>query len=92
MNDDVPRAPEWMPESELRDVLFRGKLPAALRDKNLFWINIPRYLKHEDADLPAEDYLRHWNEVYEHCLAEDVAALRGLSYVSFEEPAEQEVH
>jgi hypothetical protein len=93
MNDDLPRAPEWMPESELRDVLFRGKLPAALRNKNLFWINIQRYLKHSDADLPPDDYLRHWNEVYERCLSEDLSTLRGLTYVSFEEPtSERDVH
>ena len=93
MADDPPPTPEWIPESKLRDALFRGKMPAALRDRNLFWVNVQRYLQHADANLPAEDYLNHWKSVYECCLAEDVSTLRGLSYVSFEEPkSKRDVH
>ncbi len=88
MHDDVSRAPEWLPESALRDALFAGRLPAALREKTLFWINVSRYLKHEHANLPPEDYLNHWRAVYECCLSQDLSVLRGLSYVSVEKPPE----
>jgi len=80
------RSRKWIPESEFRDTLLVQKLPAALRDKNFFWINVRQYLTHDDARLPPEDYLRHWKEIYDCCLAEDVATLRRLSYLSFEEP------
>ncbi len=87
MPDEGKHPPnDWMPESALRDALIAGKLPQALRDRNLFWINIRQYLRHSDADLPPEDYLRHWRAVYECCLAEDTEALRALSYVTFEDP------
>lgn len=77
---------EWMPESELRDALVPGDLPVALRGRNLFWINIRKFLKHTDSDLPAENYLRHWQAVYQCLLDEDASALRGLSYVTTEDP------
>jgi hypothetical protein len=88
----LPRAPEWMPESELRDALISERLPHALRHKNLFWINVRQYLQHEHANLPPEDYLRHWRDVYQSCLSEDLAQLRGLSYVSFEDPGKKKVN
>jgi hypothetical protein len=84
--DRSPRSHDWMPESALRDALIAGKLPHAIRDHNLFWINVRQYLQHEHADLPPDDYLRHWQQIYECCLSEDISALRGLSYVSFEDP------
>ena len=86
MRKDRPPGPDWVPESELRDTLISGRLPAALKDKTLFWVNVRRYLQHADAQLPAEDYLKHWAEIYRCCLSEDTSDLRGLSYVSFEEP------
>jgi len=82
--------PEWVPESQLRDALISGRLPAALRGKTLFWINIRRYLQHEHSQLPAEDYLQHWEQIYRCCVSDDTAALRGLSYVSFKEPKSTE--
>ncbi len=89
MKKALPLAPEWMPESELRDALISEKLPHALQHRNLFWINVRRYLQHEHAQLPPEDYLRHWRDVYQCCLAEDTSTLRGLSYVSFDDPGSQ---
>ena len=77
---------EWMPESELRDALVPGQLPYALRGKNLFWINIKQFLQHSDSDLPAENYLMHWQAVYQCFLEEDASVLRGLSYVTTEDP------
>jgi len=77
---------DWIPESELRDALIPGSLPHALRGKNLFWINIKRFLQHSDSDLPAENYLMHWQAVYQCLLDEDASALRGLSYVTTEDP------
>jgi hypothetical protein len=77
---------EWLPESELRDALVPGELPHALRGRNLFWINIRKFLQHTDADLPAENYLQHWQTVYQCFLNEDAAALRGLSYIAAEDP------
>ncbi len=91
MHDDLPRSPEWMPEAELRDALLREKLPQALRGKNLFWINVGQYLKHEHADLPPEDYLNHWKAVYDCCLTNAQSDLRRLSYISFEPPAQKDV-
>jgi hypothetical protein len=78
-----------MPEAELRDALLPGQLPQALRGKNLFWINIKQFLESGDSDLPAENYLMHWQAVYQCFLEEDAAALRGLSYVSTEDPFAQ---
>ena len=78
---------EWVPESVVRDALIADRLPAAVSSRTLFWINVPRYLAHDDAQLPPEDYLRHWREIYRCCLADEPVTLRGLSYVSFEEPA-----
>jgi hypothetical protein len=75
-----------MPESVLRDALIAERLPTALASRTLFWINIRQYLAHQDAQLPPEDYLRHWREIYRLCLAQDTSRLRGLSYVSFDEP------
>jgi hypothetical protein len=80
------RSRKWIPESEFRDTLLVQKLPAALREKNFFWIDVRRYLRHDDARLPADDYLRHWQQIYECCMSEDVATLRRLVYLSFEEP------
>jgi hypothetical protein len=77
---------EWVPESSLRDALIAERLPAALGCQNLFWINIGQYLNHDDAQLPPEEYLRHWREIYRSCLNQDTARLRGLSYVSVEGP------
>ena len=77
---------DWMPESELRDALAPGSLPLALRGKNLFWVNIKQFLQSSDSDLPAENYLMHWQAVYQCCLDEDTSALRGLSYVTTEDP------
>ncbi len=87
MKDDSSRPPEWIPESEFRDTLLTQKLPVAVRDKNLFWINVRQYLTHGDAQLPPEDYLRHWKEIYDCCMAEDLSTLRRLSYLSFEPPS-----
>jgi hypothetical protein len=82
-----PNGPqEWMPESELRDALVPGQLPSALRGRNLFWINIKKFLQHSDSDLPAENYLMHWQSVYQCFLEEDASALRGLSYIAAEDP------
>jgi hypothetical protein len=92
MKSDFPKAPEWIPESAFRDTLLVQKLPAALRDKNLFWINVRRYLTHNDAHLPAEDYLRHWKEIYDSCLSDDCSLVRRVSYLSFEPPAETDIH
>ncbi len=83
---DSPLPQEWIPESKLRDALLPGKLPAAVRNKNLFWINVRRYLQHQNAQLPPEDYLNHWKAIYECCLSQDLETLRRLSYVSFDEP------
>jgi hypothetical protein len=77
---------EWMPESELRDALVPGQLPHAMRGKNLFWINIKQFLQHSDSDLPAENYLMHWQAVYQCFMEEDASVLRGLSYVTTEDP------
>jgi hypothetical protein len=85
MNDDS-RAPDWIPEQEFRDTLLTEKLPVALRTRNLFWINVRQYLCHDDAQLPAEDYLRRWKEIYHCCLSDDLSTLRRLSYLSFEAP------
>jgi hypothetical protein len=78
---------DWLPESTLRDALIAERLPAAVADQTLFWINVRRYLDHQDAQLPPDDYLRHWREIYSSCLEADTSRLRGLSYVSFEAPA-----
>ncbi len=83
---DSPGPQEWIPESKLRDALLSDKLPAAVRDKNLFWINVRQYLQHQHAQLPPEDYLNHWKAVYECCLSQDLETLRRLSYVSFDDP------
>ncbi len=85
---DSPRSQEWVPESRLRDALVAGKLPAAVRDKNLFWINVRQYLQSPNAQLPPEDYLNHWKAVYECCLSHDLETLRRLSYVSVDDPAD----
>ncbi len=92
MKHDLPQAPEWIPESEFRDTLLTEKLPKALRDKNLFWINVCQYLTHDDAQLPPEDYMRHWKEVYECCLSDNLSTLRRLSYLSFDGPGGKELH
>jgi hypothetical protein len=88
---DFPRSQEWIPESTLRDALVPGKLPAAVRNKNLFWINVRQYLQHQHAQLPPDDYLKQWKAVYECCLSQDLETLRRLSYVSFEVPDDSEV-
>jgi len=77
---------EWLPESALRDALIAERLPAALSCQNLFWINIQQYLNHDDAQLPPEEYLRHWREIYRSCLNQDTTRLSELSYVSIEGP------
>jgi hypothetical protein len=92
MKDRSTRAPEWLPESEFRDTLLMEKLPAALRDKNFFWINVRQYLTSEDAQLAPEDYLRHWQEIYECCLSDDLSRLRRVSYLSFEGPQKNDMH
>lgn len=92
MNDRRPRPPEWIPESEFRDTLLAQELPAALRTRNLFWINVRRYLKHGDADLPPEDYLRHWKKIYDSCMSDDLSTLRRLSYLCFEKPKSKDIH
>ena len=92
MMDNLPHAPEWIPECEFRDTLLVQKLPAALRGKNFFWINVRRYLTHHDAQLPPEDYLRHWKEIYDCCLSDDLSRLRSVSYLSFKEPQPNDVH
>lgn len=86
MADDAKGPQDWMPESELRDALVREQLPHALRGKNLFWINIKQFLQSGDSDLPAENYLQHWQAVYQCFLDENASALRGLSYVTTEDP------
>ena len=86
MAEDLNGPHDWMPESELRDALAPGTLPQALRGKNLFWINIKQFLQSSDSDLPAENYLMHWQAVYQCFLDEDASALRGLSYVTTEDP------
>jgi hypothetical protein len=91
MVDDLPRPPQWIAERELRDTLLEENLPAAFRGKNLFWINVLQYLRHDDADLPPEDYLRHWKEIYDICLSDDLSALRRLSYLSFEAPSDKDI-
>ena len=75
-----------VPRGVLRDALVPGDLPQVLRGKNLFWINIKQFLQSSDSDLPAENYLMHWQAVYQCFLEEDAAALRGLSYVTTEDP------
>jgi hypothetical protein len=92
MEDNLPRVPEWVPESRFRDTLLVEKLPAALRTRNLFWINVRQYLTHDDAQLPPEDYLRHWKKVYECCMSHDLRTLRRLSYLSFDAPWEYDIH
>jgi len=84
--DELNGPHDWLPESELRDALAPGALPQALRGKNLFWINIKQFLQSTDSDLPAENYLMHWQSVYQCFLEEDASALRGLSYVTTEDP------
>lgn len=79
---------EWLPESVLRDALIAERLPATVVGRNLFWVNIRQYLSHNDAQLPPEQYLRHWREIYRSCLNEDTAWLSGLSYVSVEGPVD----
>jgi len=81
-----PVAPEWTPESQIRDALLPERLPRALQGRTLFWINLREYLQHDDAQLPPEDYLNHWKAIYQCCLSEDVSDLRRLSYVRVEEP------
>jgi hypothetical protein len=77
---------EWLPESALRDALIAERLPAAVGGQNLFWINIRQYLSHDDAQLPPEEYLRHWREIYRSCLNQETSRLSALSYVSVEGP------
>ena len=84
--NDINGPHDWLPESELRDALVPGELPRVLRGKNLFWINIKQFLQSSDSDLPAENYLMHWQSVYQCCLEDDASALRGLSYVTTEDP------
>jgi hypothetical protein len=91
MKKDLPQAPDWIPESEFRDTLLVQKLPAALRDKTLFWINVRQYLTHDDAQLEPEHYLRHWKEIYDSCLSDDLSTLRRLSYLSFDAPGQKDV-
>lgn len=85
-----PPGSEWVPESQLRDALISERLPAALRGRTLFWINVRRYLQHEHSRLPAEDYLKHWQQIYRWCVSDDWAALGGLSYVALAEPGSPE--
>jgi len=92
MKHDLPRPPKWIPEREFRDTLLVEKLPSALRGKNLFWINPRRYLTHDHAQLPPEDYLRHWKEIYDICLSDDLSRLRRLSYISFDAPKDKDIH
>lgn len=92
MKDNLPRAPEWIPECKFRDTLLVQKLPAALRDKNFFWINVRQYLASDDAHLPSEDYLRHWKEIYDCCISDDLARLRRVSYLSFDGPRQDDAH
>jgi len=91
MNDRFLPAPEWIPESEFRDTLLVQKLPAALRSKNFFWINVRQYLIHADAQLPPEDYLRHWKEIYDSCLSDDLTNLQRVSYLSVEPPRDADI-
>jgi hypothetical protein len=87
VNCQVPLAVgEWLPESALRDALIAERLPAAVVGQNLFWINSRQYLSHEDAQLPPEEYLRHWREIYRSCLNQETSRLSALSYVSVEGP------
>ena len=92
MSNDLHRPPEWIPERVFRDTLLVEELPAALRGKNLFWINPRRYLTHSDAQLPPEDYLHHWKEIYDTCLSDDLSTMRRLSYLSFEAPGGKDIH
>ena len=92
MRHELSLPSEWIPEREFRDTLLGEKLPAAVRGKNLFWINVRQYLTHHDAQLAPEDYLRHWKEVYDCCLADNLAALQRLSYLSFDPPYKKDVH
>src|SRR5690349_19949458 len=73
---------EGIAESELRDALVPGQMPRALRGMNLFWINIKQFLQSRDSDLPAENYIQHWQAVYLSFLAEDASLLRCLSSVT----------
>ena len=91
MSNVLPRPPEWIPERELRDALLVEKLPPAVSNKNLFWINPRRYLTHSDAQLPPEDYLHHWKEIYDTFLSDDPSTLRCLSYLSFEAPGDKDI-
>ena len=91
MKHDLPPGPEWIPECKFRDTLLVQRLPAAFRNKNLFWINVRRYLTHDDAHLPPEDYLRHWKDIYDSCLTDDLSTLRRFSYLSFDPPADTDV-
>jgi hypothetical protein len=86
MKDKLPGALKWIPESEFRDTLLEQELPVALRDKNFFWINVRWYLKHDDAQLPPEDYLRHWKKIYDCCLSDELSTVRRLSYLSLDAP------
>jgi hypothetical protein len=81
-----PCSSEWLPESTLRDALIAERLPADVAGQTLFWINVRQYLGSQDAQLPPDDYLRHWREIYTSCMNADTARLRSLSYVSFEAP------
>ena len=76
----------WLPESALRDALIAETLPTALAGENLFWINVVQYLNHQHAQLPPEEYLRHWREVYRSCLNRDTTRLSELAYLSVHEP------
>ncbi len=77
---------DWVPESAVRDALFSGKLPSGYGDRNLFWINIRQYLTHAHAQLPPDEYLRHWREVYRSFVASNTGWLRALSYLRLERP------
>lgn len=87
--DEVVRSPlgeEWLPESALRDALIADRLPTVLGGANLFWVNVREYLSHGDAQLPAEQYLLHWREIYRSCLNQETERLRNISYVRLGEP------
>jgi hypothetical protein len=79
---------QWTPESALRDALIAERLPAAIAGRTLFWINIQQYLSHRDSQLPPEEYLRHWRDIYQCCLTEDTRRLQQLSYLSLQSPAD----
>jgi hypothetical protein len=78
--------PEWIAETDLREVLVGRYLTAPDSQAPLFWINLRSYGAHADLKLEGMDWFRHWHDVYECCRRHDMAALARFPYLSILNP------